>query len=351
MRVRPAITWPRGHIERIPHRSECLRSNPWGDPFERDLTVYLPPGYSESGEPYMVLWDLAAFTNSGPGHVNWRHHGENLPARLDRLIAEEAIPPVIVAMPDCFTSLGGNQYIDSPAVGRYASYLVEELIPLLSQRFNIGSRPRDRGVFGKSSGGYGALVLAMKYPGLFGAVASHAGDAGFEWVYRPEFPLAATRLQLAGGDIEKFLKQFWRARKRGKPDYAALLVLAMAATYDPDPENPERISLPFRLEDCELDEKRWNRWLRCDPVHMVEHHQDALKSLSGLYIDAGLHDEYNIQFGTRALAAKLEKLGIRHHFEEFEGGHMGLDWRLDTSLPFITRALQEARAAGTSKND
>lgn len=351
MKVRPEINWPKGRIERIEHCSEVLRHNPWGDPFERQLCVYVPPGYRESGEPHIALWDLAAFTNSGPGHVNWRHHGESLPQRLDRLIAEQKIPPLVVAMPDCFTSLGGNQYLDSPAVGSYASYIGDELIPLLAHHYNVGNDACDRGVFGKSSGGYGALSLAMNFPGLFGAVAAHAADCGFEWVYRPEFPLAATRLQLAGGDFEKFLTQFWRARKRGKPDYAALLTLAMAASYDPDLEDPANLRLPFSLHDCEIDPARWARWLEHDPVHMIDHHAGSLAGLQGLYLDAGSHDEYNIQYGTRTLASKLEKHGIRHHYEEFEGGHMGLDWRLDVSLPLITQALVEARTTQGKGHD
>ncbi|NNL95602.1 MAG: hypothetical protein HKO64_08265 [Xanthomonadales bacterium] len=351
MRVRPGTSWPGGRIERLEHRSEILRDNPWGDPSVRELCVYLPPDYDESGAPLIALWDLAAFTNAGPGHLNWRHHGENLPQRLDRLIAQQDIPQVIVAMPDCFTSLGGNQYVDSPAVGNYASYLVEELVPLLSRHFNVGSEACDRGVFGKSSGGYGALTLAMRYPALLGAVAAHAADCGFEWVYRPEFPLAATRLQMAGGDYDKFLSQFWRARKRGKPDYAALLVLAMAATYDPDPEKPQALRLPFRLHDCEMLEQRWERWLEHDPLNMVEKHADALAGLHELYIDVGSHDKYNIQYGTRKLTAKLEKLGVDHHFEEFEGGHLGLDWRLDFSLPLITEGLAGARAARGNTDD
>jgi len=145
-----------------------LQDNPWDDPADRDLYLYLPYGYQESGVPYLALWDLAAFTNSGPGHLNWRNHGENLPQRLDRLIAAGSLPPVVVVFPDCYTSLGGNQYVNSPGLGQYADYLVEELVPFVGRRVNVIDGREGRGLFGKSSGGYGALYHAMQYPDTWG---------------------------------------------------------------------------------------------------------------------------------------------------------------------------------------
>ncbi len=305
--------------------------------------MYLPPGYSEDAPPYLSLWDLAAFTNSGPGHLNWRHRGENLPQRLDRLIHEGSMPPVLVPMPDCYTSLGGNQYLDSPAVGHYAEYLVGELMPLVEDRFNVVRSPRGRGVFGKSSGGYGALSLAMLYPGTWGAVASHAADMGFEWVYRPEFPAACGVLDAYDHDIHGFLRDFWRKRNPGRADYTTLMVIAMAASYDPDPANPGRVRLPFEPRTCKLISERWARWLAFDPLNLLGEHADSLRALEALYLDVGSRDQFNIQFGTRAFADALDERGIGHHFEEFDGTHSGLDWRLDFSLPLIATALASSQ--------
>jgi len=316
-----------------------LQDNIWSDPSERDFHVYLPPGYSESGSAYVALWDFAAFTNAGPGHLNWRNQGENLPQRLDRLIGSGAMPPVVVPMPDCYSSLGGNQYVNSIGVGRYADYVVEELVPFLSGRVNVIDGRGGRGVFGKSSGGYGALVHAMYYPETWGGLASHAGDIGFEWVYRPEFPRTAAVLSGLGGDPYRFLKNFWLKKSPGSPDYSTLLTLAMAASYDPG-ESPEyAIQLPFDLHTCELDAHRWSQWLRHDPLNLLESHAEQLASLKLLYMDVGSRDQYNIQYGTRAFVRRLEKLGIDHHFDEFDGTHSGMDWRLDISLPMLAKAL------------
>lgn len=341
-RVRPFPDWPAGRVLRLPHRSRVLAGNPWEDPVERELPVYLPPGYDEAGAPLVALWDFAAFTNSGPGHLNWRNQGENLVERLDRLIHQGDLPPVVVPMPDCYTSLGGNQYINSPAVGAYADYVVEELVPLLESSVNVVAGREGRGIFGKSSGGYGALRHAMAFPDVWGGVAMHAADCGFDWVYRPELPTACGVLADYGGDPQRFLEVFWRNRKLGGRDFSVLMTLAMAATYDPDEDHPGDIRLPMDVDTCTLDEERWSRWLGHDPLNLVEPHAEALGSLYCLYFDVGRRDQYNIQYGTRALSRKLEKLGVRHHFEEFDGTHSQLDWRLDTSLPILAEALYAA---------
>lgn len=343
MSVRPVSDWPQGEVVRLKHRSKVLQGNVWGDPVERELCVYLPHGYSESGDPYVSLWDFAAFTNAGPGHLNWRNHGENLPQRLDRLIASGVMPPVVVPMPDCYSSLGGNQYVNSSAVGRYADYVVQELVPFLSEQINIVTDRDGRGVFGKSSGGYGALVHAMYFPDTWGGVAVHAGDIGFEWVYRPEFPRAAAMLSACGGDPIRFLKNFWAKKNPGSPDYSTLMTLAMAASYDPpgtSVNHPhQHIQLPFDLHTLKIDKVRWQQWLQHDPLNLLESHQQQLSALKLLYLDVGSRDQYNIQYGTRAFVKRLKELGIEYEFEEFDGTHSGIDWRYDISLPKLARAL------------
>jgi enterochelin esterase-like enzyme len=339
MIVRSQPDWPQGKIVCFKHHSKVLQDNIWSDPAQRDFNVYLPPGYSESAKAYVALWGLAGFTNTGPGFLNWRSQGENLPQRLDRLIGTGEMPPVVVAMPDCYSSLGGNQFINSPSVGRYADYIVDELVPFLSEHANVFDDRAGRGVFGKSSGGYGALVHAMYYPDTWGGVASHAGDIGFELLFRPEFPRAAAVLSALGGDPYRFLQNFWNKKMPGSPDYSTLLTVAMAASYDPGDTPESAIRLPFDLHTCELDEERWDQWLRHDPLNLLESHVSQLASLKMLYMDVGNRDQYNIQYGTRAFVKRLEKLGVGHHFEEFDGTHSSMDWRLDFSLPMLARAL------------
>lgn len=341
-RIRPHRHWPAGRVERFRHRSSVLEGNPWEDPVERELPVYLPPGYDESAsEAYPVFWCLAPFTNAGPGQVNWKNFRESLPERLDRLIGQGDLGPVVVVFPDCFTSLGGNQYLNSGAVGRYADYLFEELVPFVESALRVRAGPAGRAAFGKSSGGYGALYHAMTRPGAWGAVASHAGDAGFDLCYRGDFPSAATTLAAFDGDVAAFLEDFWTGGQVTGSRIGALMALAMAASYDPDPASATGIRLPFDPETCELDESRWARWLAHDPVHLAGEPAclDNLRSLKGLWIDCGRRDEFHIQYGTRRLARRLREGDVPHVHEEFDGTHSGIDFRFDRSLPYLYRAL------------
>ncbi len=316
-----------------------LQGNPWNDPVRRPLSIYLPPGYDESGPALPALWDLAAYTNSGPGHLNWRNQGETLAQRLDRLISEGKLGPCMVIIPDCYTSLGGNQYINSSAVGAYADYLVDELVPFISERYNVIGTREGRGAFGKSSGAYGALVHAMYYPETWGAIACHAPDIQFDVVYRPDFPKICANLATYDDDIETFLHRFWAHRHPRGIDYLTLMIICMAATYDPDPSQPLGFTLPFDLYTCELDQQRWRSWLAHDPIRLLAEFTEQLKQLRGFYLDVGNRDQYNIQFGMRIFHRELQRADIKHYFEEFEGTHSGMDFRLDHSLPFLYEAL------------
>ena len=174
---------PAGTLVVLQHTSNVLRGNPLGDPHVRKLAVWLPPQYDRGAERFPVLYDLVGFTGSGFSHTNWKPFGENVPERAARLILETKMGPVIIVFPDCFTAFGGNQYINSSAIGNYADYLTRELIAFVDREFRTLANRNHRGCFGKSSGGYGAIIHGMKYAKYWGAVADHSGDAHFEFVY------------------------------------------------------------------------------------------------------------------------------------------------------------------------
>ena len=357
---------PDGTLVVLEHDSRILRGNPLGDPHVRKLAVWLPPQYDAGGGRFPVLYDLVGFTGSGLAHTNWKPFGDNVPERAARLIREEKMGPAILVFADCFTALGGNQYVNSAAIGDYADYLTREIIPFVDREFRTLAGRDHRGCFGKSSGGYGAIVHGMQYAKYWGAVADHSGDAYFDFVYRHDWPNtlnelarhrtpkrrpgaydarheAARRGLAAGRDdgrIARFLTRVWKKEKLSGAEGHCIMNLCMAATYDPDPRAPLRFRVPFNLETGELIEERWRRWLRHDPINMVARHRTALKSLRGIYIDCGWRDQYYLHYGARILSARLSAAGIRHTYEEFDDDHSDIDYRMDVSLPFLYRALQ-----------
>jgi len=285
--------------------------------------------------------DLVGYMGSGASHTNWRPFGLNLPERLDRLLAAGAIQPAVVVMPDGFTSLGGNQYVDSTGVGAYMSWLCDEVVPFVEAHFAVARDRRRRAVFGKSSGGYGALVHGMLRPDVWGALASHSGDAYFEYAYLTDFPRLLRELLNVDGDPARLLEAVASKEKLGSDLSHALMSLGMAATYDPDPDAPLGFQLPVDALTGRVREDRWTNWLRWDPVRMVPDHLEALRSLRGVYVDCGRRDQYHLLWGARMVHAALDAGGVAHRYEEFDDDHSDVDYRMDQSLPFLSSATSE----------
>ncbi|WP_431045862.1 alpha/beta hydrolase [Roseateles sp. L2-2] len=326
---------PAGTVHRLSVDSEVLAGNLVGAPTRRLVDVYIPHGHDGHGLPLLV--DIVGFTAGGPVHTNWKNFGENLPERLDRLIAAGEMPPVVVAFPDCFTKLGGNQYVNSVAMGRWDDFLRDEVVPFVEQRFDCGGDGR-RGIFGKSSGGYGAMVHALLHPDFWSAAAVHSGDMGFELLYRHEF-VPVLRALAKEPDIGKWVDAFWSARKPKDSDVHILMMFAQAASFDPDPSAPYGVRLPVTLDTCELIPDRWANWLAWDPLTLVETHGRGLSALKALFIDCGDVDQYNLVYGARRMHRRLEAMGVKHVYEEFDDNHTAVDYRMDVSLPLLAKAL------------
>jgi enterochelin esterase-like enzyme len=327
---------PSGTIHRVSLESAVLKTNRLGDSIQRAIDIYIPHDHDGRGLPLLV--DLVGFTAGGPAHTNWKNFGENLPERLDRLIATGAMPPCVVAFPDCFTRLGGNQYVNSSAVGRWDDFLLTEAVPAVEQLTGCGG-PGKRGVFGKSSGGYGAMVHALLHPDFWSAAASHSGDMGFELLYRHEFVPVLRELTKMNFDFGAWVDKFWDAKKTKDSDVHIIMILAQAASFDPDPDAPYGIRLPVTHDTCELIAERWNNWLAWDPLMLVEKHGPGLKALKALYIDCGDVDQYNLVYGARRMHKHLDKIGVTHTYEEFPDNHSSVDYRMDVSLPILVKAL------------
>jgi enterochelin esterase family protein len=329
--------------------SELLAGNPLGDPAVRRVPVYLPPGYDEAAgdDGFPVLYALAAFMSTGLSALNHDWYAESLPERLERLIRTGAMPPVIVVMVDGMTMLGGNQYIDSSAVGPWARHITEELVPWAESTFHIRPGRQHRGVFGHSSGGYGALMMGLEHADVFSAIASSAADCYFEYGYATDFPRAVLGLQQVGG-LATFLQ---RLRRRDWPKFPGALIpalgaVAMAHFYSPDPAAPHGFRLPFDEATGERDEAVFARWLERDPVRLARTKAEQLRSLSHIWFEVGRRDEYHHQHGARILRGRLQDAGIQHHYEEYDDGHRSTRYRFDTLLPPLAQAVSGTDVPG-----
>ena len=214
-------------------------------------------------------------------------------------------------------------------------------MPQLEARFRIRRGRSHRAVYGKSSGGYGALIQGLRHADVWGAVACHSGDIGFDLVYRRELVTLCDALARHGGDAQAFVAHVESSRKVRGADFHALMLLAMGASYAPDPEAPLGISVPIDLHTAEVDASQWQRWAAHDPLHIVDDPaaQAQLRALKALFIDCGSRDPYHLHYGARRFVKKLEAAEIAHVYEEFPDDHSSIDYRLDVSLPVLWNAL------------
>ena len=330
----------RGKIVYFEHESNVLRDNPLGDPHKRRFPVYLPPGYdSAGGQNYPVIFGLVGFTGKGQSYLNFRFGFQSWDEILDELIVEKGMPGVIYVMPDCLTKLGGSQYVNSSAVGNYDDYIVQELVPFIEGALRTTGR---RGCVGGSSGGIGSFVMAAKHPDVFQAFADHSGDSGFESCYLNDIPKFVQAMEKYDYSVEKFIEQMPTIQPKDEPFQTILNLVAMSACYAPNPDAPLGFDLPFDPYTGELRLDVWEKFRAHDPVNMVEPFQDNLRKLAFRYVDCGTKDEFHLFLGARQLHQRLEKFGIEHVFEEYDGDH-GLLRREQKkkSIPMVVKALQK----------
>lgn len=328
-----------GTIRTVQHASRALEGNSLGDPHIRDVHVYLPPEAVDATRRFPVVYCLTGFTGRGVMYMNVEPWTPSLPERFESLRARGLADPMILVMPDCFTRLGGSQYIDSSATGMYETYLIDEIVPLIDARFRTIADPAHRAVMGKSSGGYGAIVHALTHPEVFGAVACHSGDMYFEYCYLPDIPKAINGLRKHGG-VAGFLTHFDAEVKKSTESMDTLNILAMAACYSPNPSSPDLgIDLPFRMDTGELRPDVWQRWLTHDPIRILEQRPDALRGARLVYLDCGTRDEWNLHIGARIFVDRLRSLGIPCVHEEFDDGHMRVTYRYERSLALLSEAM------------
>lgn len=335
-----------GTLDRLVVHSDLLEGNPLGDPARRPLYVYRPPGVPAtadgSAQRFPVVYVLQGFTGQLDMHLARQAFEPTYVERIDRLFAAGDCPPALVVMVDAWTSRGGSQFLNSSSTGRYLDYLCDEVVPFVDGRYPTLAAAAHRGIAGKSSGGYGAMVVPMLRPGVFGALASHAGDALFEVCYLPQFPRVARALRdRFEGSWEVFADRLADRRSFDFGRFGAPLeIYGYACCYSPDPERPGEALLPFDIATGRLDDALWGAWLEHDPVRMAARHADALRALRWIHLDAGRDDEWYLDLGARAVSEQLDALGIAHTLELFDGRHGGIAWRYPGAIRELVLALR-----------
>ncbi|HTI13086.1 MAG TPA: alpha/beta hydrolase-fold protein [Dictyobacter sp.] len=331
-----------GHFEEHIFESNVLKNNPLHDPHQRPLWIYLPPEYDARTEQrYPTIYMIQGMTGQLDMWRNRTPFRKNFPELVDELFAQQKAPPCIVVWVDCWTSYGGSQFLDSPGTGQYHTYLCDEVVPWVDSHYRTLATREHRGIAGKSSGGYGAMVTPMLRPDLWGGLATHAGDSLFELCYLPDFRESVRFLR---DHYESSFENFWRdfqsrpAFSRGS-DAVLLNDYCMAACYSADEDGTVR--MPYDLKTGEIIEEVWQRWLAWDPVRMVPHYTEALRQMKAIYIDAGNRDQFFLDIGATAFYNALQKVGVDNaYFELFDATHSAIEYRYPLSLSYLAERLK-----------
>ena len=335
-----------GTLDRLVVESDVLADNPLGDPARRPLYVYRPPGV-ERDHPRRCprVYVIQGYTGQLDMWFARNPFQPTVIEAFDALFASGSCPDAIVVFVDAWTSYGGSQFLNSTGTGRYMDYLCDEVVEFVDARYPTAADRDHRGLAGKSSGGYGAMVVPMLRPDVFGALASHAGDALFEACYVPEFPRSCARSATSSRARSRSSSSGVSADPPTSRWIASLLEFyGYAACYSPDPRPPGqarccRWTSPRAAWSRTSGRSGWRR-TRCGwrPTHA-----DALRSMRRIYLDAGRSDEYYLDLGATAFAAELDKLGVAHTLELFDGKHARLTYRYPGAIRELVTLARERR--------
>ncbi len=328
--------WELGAVDSL-----ALEGNPLGDPSRRPVLVYLPPGYDESDRSWPAAYLLRGHTGQVDMWANRRAMAPTFLEQVDSCFATGEVPGLIVVLVDGWTSWGGAQYLDTPAVGRYSTYLSGDVVGWVEERYRTVARPAGRAVVGHSSGGYGALANGLLRPDVWGGIASHAGDALFECCYLPDLGTVARTLQThhAGSWDQWWADVGERGLLAKETDFALLNLWCMAACYSADDDGT--VNVPME-PDGRLRPDVWERWLAHDPVRMIPARADVARGWQAVWIDAGTRDEVFLDVGARAVRDQLSAAGVgdgRVAFDIHGGGHGNQEGRFVLSLRFMADRL------------
>ncbi len=319
------------HVDTV--AAPALRKNLIGDPDHREVTVYLPPGYSAQTEKrYPVIFLLHGFGADHRQFMNGQYQNFNVRISMDSLIRAGAVSPMIVVMPNGRTFFGGSFFINSPVTGAWEDFIVRDLVAHVDGKYRTKRTRKSRGIAGHSMGGFGALRIAMRHPDKFSAVYAMSPCC----LASMDAPERTAGWKAAVG--------LTRREDYQAAGFTAHLLYGLAAAYSPNIGKPPLFAdLPYRLDSGMLVPvpsvaEKW----KMGPLAMASSHLGALRRLA-IAFDAGDADGLtDIPPNVRALDSLLTSQGIPHVAEVYEGNHGNrVRARFETRVfPFLSRSLQ-----------
>lgn len=307
-----------------------LRNNPLEDPEIRE--VYLIEHNVRDDTP--ILIGLAGFFGTAQSFLNRSFSNMDFLGTLEMMARTNPDLSFVIALPDTMTRLRGNQYLNSTAVGNYEDFITRDLRVFLERKYG----KRKMGIFGKSSGGFGAYNLASLHKDMFSGFIDVSGDSAFELCYLKDFPRAFETIKQYG--TGNFLSRFSLSPSHTAAELDTLNLIAMSAFYSPREDEDAGIGLPFSLNTGLVREEIWEKWLEFDPVRNIKSRLDNLGSQTVIF-QVGNHDEFSLNIGLGALSSILNENGIRNTLMRYDEGHFGIDYFYRDSIPLLIQGISQ----------
>ena len=314
-------------VEHIKVHGAFLEGNLEGDDVDRDVIVFLPPGYGkDKNRRYPVVYALHGYSI---GAEQWTHE-IHVPQTIEGAFAQGA-HDMIVVLPDSKTVHNGSMYSSSVTTGDFENFIAHDVVSYIDAHYRTIPARTSRGLAGHSMGGYGASRIGMKHPDVFGSL----------YIMSP-CCMAARGAGPANSQSEKTLEAVKTAADSAKLPFGLRAQLASAAAWSPDPKNPP-LYLDLPVKDGVVQQDVIAKWAANAPLAFVDQYIGNLRRYRGISIDVGDQD------GLRAGAAKLHEIldsyGVANTFEVYPGTHTSAvaDRFQNHVLPFFSKSLCSGR--------
>lgn len=332
----PAHAAPHGTVERIKVHGKALEGNLEGDSPDRDVSIYLPPGYATGARRYPVIYLLHGYTDNDDRWFGRISHFINVPEVVDRALASGS-HEMIVVMPNAYTRYQGSMYSNSVTTGDWETYIARDLVAYVDTHYRTIANVASRGLAGHSMGGYGTMRIGMKYPTVFSSIYALSPCC---MVPNPNPPQSVGPSR---AEAVHTMDEFEKA------DFGTKAQIASAAAWSPDPKNPPFFfDLPTKAGQPQA--LVMAKWAANAPLAMVDQYIGNLGALRGIAFDAGDKDTA-IANTIRTLDALLNEYDLPHAFEIYDGNHVNhVADRVETKmLPFFSTHLATEPGAATRK--
>jgi S-formylglutathione hydrolase FrmB len=339
----PATQTTGSSLEDLQMPAPSLAGNLLGDPTTQQVFVYLPPSYRrETAKHYPTLYLLHGYTGRPEEWVKDGYQGMSLQPEMDTLIAKGIAAEMIVVVPNGRNSYLGSFYTNSAVTGNWEDYIYRDVVEYVDGHYRTLAKSSSRGIAGHSMGGYGAFMLAMKHPDVFGAVYSLSPCClGFEGDITADNPVWAKAAKVASRDV-------FAQKPRSFDDFWITAMIAISAAFAPNRDRaPIFVDYPFIEKDGLLvrSEPAYSSFRSKMPLYLIEQYRENLMKLRGIAIDVGEFDEFtHIRRAAAKLSAELSEREIPHFFEIYKDGNHGnkIRERFESKLmPFFSAVLRK----------